>query len=48
MATELLRRGERAGERGPREKEGKGANRGVSRVAGDEVKLTMREDGTRA
>jgi hypothetical protein len=37
---ELLRRGERVDERGPREIYGKGANRGVSQVAGDKAKLT--------
>jgi hypothetical protein len=36
------------GERGPREIKGEGANRGVSRVAGDEAKLTGATDMARA
>jgi hypothetical protein len=38
----------RAGERGQREIEGEGANRGVSRVAGVEAKLTEATDTARA
>jgi hypothetical protein len=44
--AERLRRGGKAGEHGPREIEG--ANRGVSRVAGDEARLTGTADTTRA
>jgi hypothetical protein len=47
-AAELLQRGERVSERGSREIEGKGANRGVSQVAGDEAKLTEATDTVRA
>jgi hypothetical protein len=38
----------RTGERGPRETEGEGANRGVSRVAGDKAKLTNATNTARA
>jgi hypothetical protein len=44
MTTELWLGRERTSERGPREIEGEGANRGVSRVTGDEVKLTVTTD----
>jgi hypothetical protein len=46
--VELRRCRERTNECGPRETEEKGANRGVSRVAGDEVKLTEEIDMARA
>jgi hypothetical protein len=39
-AAELLLQGEQAGERGPDEPEGLGANRKMSHVAGEEVELT--------
>jgi hypothetical protein len=39
---------ERTGERGPRETEWEGANRGMSRVAGDKAKLTEATDTARA
>jgi hypothetical protein len=47
-AAELLRCGGRVGEHGPREIEGEGANRGVSRVAGDDAKLTGATNTARA
>jgi hypothetical protein len=46
--AERLRRGGKAGEHGLREIEGEGANRGVSRVAGDEARLTGIADTMRA
>jgi hypothetical protein len=46
--AELLRYGEKADEHGPREIEGKGANRGVSWVAGEEAELTGATDATGA
>jgi hypothetical protein len=47
--TGRRRRGrERICERGPKEIEGEGANRGVSRVIGDEAKLTEATDTVRA
>jgi hypothetical protein len=44
--AELLHWGEKAGERGPGETYGKGANQGVSRVAGKEAELTEATDAT--
>jgi hypothetical protein len=46
--AELLLRGGRAGERGQIEIEGEGANRGVSRVADVEAKLTEATNTARA
>jgi hypothetical protein len=48
MVAELRRGRERTSECGQRETKGEGANRGVSRVAGDEVKLTKATDTRRA
>jgi hypothetical protein len=48
MVVELRRCRERTGEHGSRETEGKGANRGVSQVAGDGAKLIEAIDTTRA
>jgi hypothetical protein len=47
-AAELRQGRERTGKHGPRETEGEGTNRGVSRVAGDEAKLTEATDTARA
>ena len=48
MAAELRLDRERISERGLREFEGEGVNRWVSRVAGDQAKLTKATDMMRA
>jgi hypothetical protein len=48
MAAELRLHGEKAGERGPGETERLGANQRVSRVAGEEAKLTEATNVTEA